>query len=1077
LLHRRYPDLNLPDLESHVERAARDHVERYAERRQEERRRAARTAEPCARESDRRRVKKEVREHTVKREKPPSNAASSSAGGNPVKLESIKEEQDRAHPDKVKEIDEFTVLDSDESDASIFGLSSLLFDAETHDELSDASSQGSDEAAVAERERVSKWRTENILLDDLDFAYVYANFEEAYSHAGRAVALAWSRARVLAEPDIVSDTAKLSVVEATSTKIHKVDEQRAAAAIKRKKMESLREEDAPFLRQPGEGTEPEVKDVDKQRFIEPLAKLMMECGVGRSGDVSARDVKIPDSLRRKATRVVAAAEIPTLHRARTTADEVRIYLECTRQHLPEDTRRGMDKVESIELGDFLLQSRARVRAANAIGWMCEKLHLGWPIDKVKQLDTRKVSSMGMECKQAPVAQPGMLKALTDRMVAAAEANDPTWLALLASWLRAMANLRLDHVIRRSIPVELYRGWMLFFCKRGKRKHNRAGFYWGVPSETSCGYDWTVKFLKEYDTRRRSDVGKEMMGMIFKSDTFEHFSAKEVNTLTMNTMAGATGNPEWRTTHSWRKLLPTAASHLNFSPTERCAIGDRTNAKATGDEAPITSGYAEEKEGRSRTCKLICAAVFSNLASKDTRTFDEVTAQQWGVLAKEARAKVERMSLEVSTVWRNPDVADAGGGFKVRKSQIAFPKQLAGVPLTPSSRDGQRYCVDFQYSRCKEADTCPLGLHRCAAVFRSGRTCHGRHPGLECRNTKKHAFLEEGNLQEGPARKRMKVEVPEDLPDAGGAGLGLRPAPKRGNKVNKLGYVEDDSIMKKLLPRLRGERGDRRGNRLNPEPPRLVAKVCETEGRGELWLGPLPTEQRLGKINETKPSIQVYCFAKSPTQVQVEPGGEWGMLIPGTRAFRCEMSNPEVRLADMRALRACLVNSLRQGDNAYVHCVSGLSRSPMAAAVMGAMLMGISFEEAKGIIEQTCNVSFDKGTRRMQGAWIDSMLREKVTNVAVPTGFSCRVSDPHEVLVHATTVIEGRTLDKELFQSIEPICRWKSNRFAVGKQDFKRDCITVESIEEARSQFGGRFCSECEAWLKASLSIQVERLFG
>jgi len=623
--------------------------------------------------------------------------------------------------------------------------------------------------------------------------------------------------------------------------------------------------------------------------------------------------------------------------------------------------------------------------------------------------------------------------------------------------------------------------MLFFCKRGKQKHNRAGFYWGVPSETSCGYDWTVKFLKEYDIRRRSDVGKEMMGMIFRTDTFEYFSAKAVNALTMNTVAGVIENPELLTTYSWRRLLPTAALHLNFSPAERLAIGDWKDAKAIGDEAPITLRYAEGKEGKSRTCKLICAAVFSSLASNDIRTFDEIPAQQWAALAEEARAKVESKPLEVNAVWRNPDVAESGGGFKVKKSQIAFPKQLAGVPLTPNSRDGQRYCVDFQYGKCKESDACPLGLHKCAAVFRGGRTCHGKHPGSECRNTKRHAVPEEANPEESPAQKKTKVEEPADQPEAGRASIGLQPAPKampilRGDKVSMQKHVEDDSIMRKLLPKLRGEKDDRRGNRLNPEPPRLVAKVCEEEGRGELWLGPLPTLQRIDKINETKHSIQVYCFLKTPAHVQVEPGGEWGMLIPGTKAFRCEMSNPNARLSDMRALKSCLVNSLRQGDNAYVHCVSGLSRAPMAAAVMCAMLMGISFEEAKDIINQTRNVSFDKGEQRMQGAWIDGVLREGVTNAVVPTGFSCRVSNPDEVVVHATTVVEGRTSDtKELFRSVEPICRWKKG--AAGKQDFKRDSITVESIEEASNQFGGRFCVNCEVLLKASLRLQVDRLFG
>jgi hypothetical protein len=50
---------------------------------------------------------------------------------------------------------------------------------------------------------------------------------------------------------------------------------------------------------------------------------------------------------------------------------------------------------------------------------------------------------------------------------------PTWLAPLASWLQAMANLRLIHLLRRSAPVKLYDRWMLFFCKQGKQGHDEC----------------------------------------------------------------------------------------------------------------------------------------------------------------------------------------------------------------------------------------------------------------------------------------------------------------------------------------------------------------------------------------------------------------------------------------------------------------------------------------------------------------------------------------------------------------------------------------------------------------------------
>ena len=101
-------------------------------------------------------------------------------------------------------------MDSDDSEASIFGLQHVLHETDEGDELSEVSSQGDDEIAVAERERVSRWRTDNLLLNDLDFAYVFVEFEEAYSYAGRAVAMAWSRASILAEPEMVPDMVRIS---------------------------------------------------------------------------------------------------------------------------------------------------------------------------------------------------------------------------------------------------------------------------------------------------------------------------------------------------------------------------------------------------------------------------------------------------------------------------------------------------------------------------------------------------------------------------------------------------------------------------------------------------------------------------------------------------------------------------------------------------------------------------------------------------------------------------------------------------------------------------------------------------
>ena len=76
-------------------------------------------------------------------------------------------------------------------------------------------------------------------------------------------------------------------------------------------------------------------------------------------------------------------------------------------------------------------------------------------------------------------------------------------------------------------------------------------------------------------------------------------------------------------------------------------------------------YAEGKEGKSRSCKFICAAVFASLAKDNIQAFDEITVQKWDVMVGEARAKVESKPLAVNSEWRNPDVAESAKGFKVK----------------------------------------------------------------------------------------------------------------------------------------------------------------------------------------------------------------------------------------------------------------------------------------------------------------------------------------------------------------------------------------------------------------------------
>ena len=86
-----------------------------------------------------------------------------------------------------------------------------------------------------------------------------------------------------------------------------------------------------------------------------------------------------------------------------------------------------------------------------------------------------------------------------------------------------------------------------------------------------------------------------------------------------------------------------------------------------------------------------------------------------------------------------------GGAQLARNPPAMPSQLAGMPLTAAAPDGRKYCVLFQSLQC-QADAllplcadrrewgCRFGLHSCAVVLDSGRSCHGSHPAIHCQHS-------------------------------------------------------------------------------------------------------------------------------------------------------------------------------------------------------------------------------------------------------------------------------------------------------------------------------------------------------
>ena len=168
---------------------------------------------------------------------------------------------------------------------------------------------------------MAKWRQTQLLEDDKDFAFVYINFEEAYLDASRPVAMAWSRCRQKAEFALGTDAAHVLSLSATSAKIKACDEiKKRRQNLARNQRSTGTQPKSNPLRHPGQGTQQPESDMDKERFKHQLIDIMREGEVFKPGNSQASEKEYGGALERRALRICREAEVPTLHKAVTTAE-------------------------------------------------------------------------------------------------------------------------------------------------------------------------------------------------------------------------------------------------------------------------------------------------------------------------------------------------------------------------------------------------------------------------------------------------------------------------------------------------------------------------------------------------------------------------------------------------------------------------------------------------------------------------------------------------------------------------------------------------------------------------------------
>ena len=277
------------------------------------------------------------------------------------------------------------------------------------------------------------------------------------------------------------------------------------------------------------------------------------------------------------------------------------------------------------------------------------------------------------------------------------------------------------------------------------------------------------------------------------------------------------------------------------------------------------------------------------------------------------------------------------------------------------------------------------------------------------------------------------------------------------------------IMDRMMCQLVLRRQRRRGRRGNPEPPTLIAKYHPAAGRAEVYLGGTPTVSTVDDFRRYNLSLQVHCYSRHPSQVQLDDGNPStrGAAIPGCVVVRLEMSHHRHRLNDLRAVLPLMARSLACGDNIYIHCMTGLSRGPLGAAILIAALNREPLDTAIRRIDSLRNTKLGDALQSMGGPWIEAAIGTQIDRWW-PCHFYVAEHNRNN-MAHAS-VKEG--------DDYFPLCKWKQGeRTPFAQPGNKFPPLFANSSLLGIRSYACRFCRACQTYLCASLQVEVDALFS
>ena len=194
---------------------------------------------------------------------------------------------------------------------------------------------------------------------------------------------------------------------------------------------------------------------------------------------------------------------------------------------------------------------------------------------------------------------------------------------------------------------------------------------------------------------------------------------------------------------------------------------------------------------------------------------------------------------------------------------------------------------------------------------------------------------------------------------------------------------------------------------------------------------------------------------------------WGSMPDRVLVLQLDLNNPKVRDDQAReAFRRCWM-TIRSGASVLVHCMAGVHRAPVAAAVMLAFLQwsvercmahvsrlrAVSYEEA---LQETGRHAPKRGQESLK-QWLHRISRDMR---------AWQLKRPLQV--HAFWVAQSGTRVHAVHRG-EPVCKWKKS---AGEKVFVREPMKFDNLRDALALQNATFCKDCRMTMPAKVMAEL-----